>query len=74
MNFVIRLPPSLHREIAYDFILIVIDRYSKMVQYIPYNKNMDAEELAEIIKNRVFQHYGMFKSCVSDKKSLFTSA
>jgi hypothetical protein len=45
-----------------------------MVQYIPCNKDMDAEELAEIMEDRVFQHYGMFKSCVSDRGSLFTSA
>lgn len=74
MDFVTGLPPSLHRGIAYDSILVVVDRYSKMVQYIPCNKDMDAEELAEIMEDRVFQHYGMFKSCVSDRGSLFTSA
>ena len=58
----------------YDSILVVVDRYSKMVQYIPCNKDMDAEELAEIMENRVFQHFGMSKSCVSDRESLFTSA
>jgi hypothetical protein len=47
-------PSSFYREIVYDFILIVINRYSKMVQYIPYNKDIDAKELAEIIKNRIF--------------------
>jgi hypothetical protein len=54
MDFVIGLPLFFYRGIAYDSILIVINRYSKMVQYIPYNKDMDAEELAEIMKNRVF--------------------
>jgi hypothetical protein len=51
MNFVTGLPPFFYRGIAYDFILIVINRYLKMVQYISYNKDMDAEKLAEIIKN-----------------------
>jgi hypothetical protein len=31
IDFVIRLSLSLYREIAYDFILIVIDRYSKII-------------------------------------------
>jgi Integrase zinc binding domain len=74
MDFVTGLPPSLHRGVAYDSILVVINRYSKMVQYIPCNKDTDAEELAKIMENRVFQHFGMFKSCVSDRGSLFTSA
>jgi hypothetical protein len=52
----------------------VVNKYSKMIQYIPCTKDTDAEELAEIMKNRVFQHFGMFKSCVFDRGSLFTSA
>jgi hypothetical protein len=74
MDFVTGLPPFFHRGIAYDAILVVINRYSKIIQYIPYTKDTDAEKLAEIIKNRIFQHFGMFKSCVFDRGSLFTSA
>jgi hypothetical protein len=51
MDFVIGLPPSFHRGIAYDAVLVMIDRYSKIVQYIPYTKDTDAEKLAEIMKN-----------------------
>ena len=51
MNFIINLPPSLFRGKAYDLILIVINRYSRIIQFISYNKNMDAPELTEIIKN-----------------------
>jgi hypothetical protein len=54
MNFVIKLSLFFHRKIAYDSILIVVNRYSKMVQYISYNKDMDAKKLAEIMKNRIF--------------------
>jgi hypothetical protein len=51
INFVTELPPSLYREVAYDLILVVVDRYSKMVQYILYNKDTDAEELTKIIED-----------------------
>jgi hypothetical protein len=74
MDFVTGLPSFFYRGIAYDFILVVIDRYSKIIQYIPCNKDMDAKKLAEIMKNRVFQHYSIFKLYVSDKENLFTSA
>jgi hypothetical protein len=51
MDFVINLPLSLFRGKVYDSILIVINKYSRIVQFISYNKNIDAPELAEIIKN-----------------------
>jgi hypothetical protein len=50
MIFVINLTPSLIRGKAYDSILVVINKYSRMVQFIFYNKNMNAPELTEIIK------------------------
>jgi len=31
INFITDLPLSLYREIVYDAILVVVDRYSKMV-------------------------------------------
>jgi hypothetical protein len=51
MNFVIKLPPSLIKEKVYDLILIVIKKYSRKIQFIYYNKNIDVPELAEIMKN-----------------------
>jgi hypothetical protein len=51
MNFIIDFPPSLFKGKAYDSILIVINRYSRMIQFISYNKNIDVPELTEIIKN-----------------------
>jgi putative transposase len=74
MNFVTGLSPFFHRGIAYDAVLVVINRYLKMVQYIFCIKDTDTDELAEIMKNRIFQHFGMFKLCVFDRESLFISA
>jgi hypothetical protein len=51
MNFINNLPPSLFRGKIYDSILIVINRYSRIIQFISYNKNMDAPEFAEIMEN-----------------------
>jgi hypothetical protein len=51
MDFVTGLSSFFYKGIAYDFILVVVDRYSKMIQYIFCNKDMDAKELAEIIKD-----------------------
>src|SRR6266498_4514097 len=73
MDFVIGLPSSLHRGIVYDAILVVVDRYSKMVQFVPYNKETTAEELTEIMKSEIIKYFGIFKSCVLDRGSLFIS-
>ena len=51
IDFITDLPPSFYREIAYDAILVIIDKYSKIIQFVPYNKETTAEELAKIIKN-----------------------
>jgi len=73
MDFITDLPPSLFRRNAYDAILVVVDRYSKMAVFIPCTKDMDAVELAEALESNVIRYYGMFGSCVSDRGSLFTS-
>ncbi len=74
IDFIIGLPPSFYRGIAYDAILIVINRYLKMVQFVPCNKKTTAEKLAEIMENEIIKYFGMFKSCVLDRDSLFTFA
>jgi hypothetical protein len=51
MNFIINFPLLLFREKIYDSILIVVNKYSRMIQFIPYNKDMDAPEFTEIIEN-----------------------
>ena len=72
MDFIIGLPLSFYRGIVYDTILVVVDRYLKIIQFVPYNKETTAEKLAEIIKNKIIKHFGIFKSCVLDRGSLFT--
>jgi len=42
MNFITSLPPSKYRGAVYDAIFIVIDRFTKMVRYIPITVTIDA--------------------------------
>src|SRR6266536_5370348 len=73
MDFIIDLPLSLYRRIVYDAILVVVDRYLKIVQFVPCNKETTAEELVEIIESEIIKYFGIFKFCVLDRGSLFTS-
>jgi hypothetical protein len=73
MNFITDLPSLLFKKKAYDSILIVITRYSRIIQFISYNKNMNAPKLTEIIKNQIFKYFDLFSSYVTDKGILFIS-
>lgn len=75
MDFVTGLPPSKKTggTAAYDSILVIVDRYTKMVKYIPAKTTITADELATTLADRILWEYGIPKSIVSDRGSLFTS-
>ena len=52
---------------GYDSILVVVDRLTKMVHFIPTTKKILAEGLARLFKNNVQKLYGLPKSIILDK-------
>ena len=73
MDFIVGLPPSLHMRTACDAILVVVDRFSKMVRYIPCRGDITAEGLASALIENIFSKYGAPKSIVSDRGTTFTA-
>ena len=74
IDFVTRLPVSTDwKGKSYDFILVIVDRLTKIVHYEPVKITIDAPELAEVIINMVVWHYGLPDSIVTNKGSLFIS-
>ena len=73
LDFVTGLPPSARRREAYDALLVVVDRYSKMIRLVPYSVDIVAEELGEILIEEIFSQYGLPKSIISDRGSILTS-
>jgi len=55
-------------------VLVIVDRFSKYVRYIPVNKDIDAVGLAETIFREVVLKVGVPNSFVTDRGSVFTSA
>jgi alpha-amylase/alpha-mannosidase (GH57 family) len=47
------LPSSKHSDSVYDAILMIVDRYIKMTQYISISKTLTAMQLADIFFEKI---------------------
>ena len=68
------LSSSLHLSVACDAILVVVDRFLKMVRYIPTVNTIDAIDIGVLITDHIISKFGVPKSIVSDRGSIFTSS
>jgi hypothetical protein len=71
MNFIIDLSFNKRNEQIYNFILIVIDRYTKYFKYISAKKDWTAKQLTNQLFDEIFSKHEMSKSIMFDKDSLF---
>ena len=71
MDFIIDLSLSGKSKTVFDFILIVMNRYIKMIKYIPAKKNWIAEKLNNVFHTRIFVKHDMSNVIITNKKSLF---
>jgi len=74
MDFITGLPPSKRKGVVYDSILVVVDRYTKMTRYLPTNKTITAERLADLFFEEIIYRFGTPIGIVTDRGSVFTSA
>ncbi|TID16590.1 hypothetical protein E6O75_ATG11708 [Venturia nashicola] len=74
MDFMSGVPASKVAGRAYDALLVLLDRYTKMALYIPVTKKLTAADLAEILVDRVFTRFGAPRGIVSDRDSRFTGS
>ena len=58
---------------GFGSILVVVDRFSKYVVFIPAPSECPIEEAARIFFNNVVKYFGMFEDIVSDQDTRFTS-
>lgn len=73
IDFITGLPLSKLKGVVYNAILVVVDRFIKMVRYIPTTTTIDAAQLAEVFHAEIVYRYGMPNGIVSDRGSVFTS-
>ena len=56
-------------ERSNDALLVVVDRFLKMVRAIPCSTDVAAEELGYILVEEVFSKFGLPKSIIGDRGS-----
>jgi len=68
-DFIIKLPLAQ----GYNSILVVVDRLTKMVHFIPTTEKMSAEGLARLFRDNVWKLYSLPKSIISDRGPQFVA-
>jgi len=68
-DFITKLPLAQ----GYDSILVVVDRLTKMVHFIPTTEKMSAEGLARLFRDNVWKLHGLPESIISDRGPQFAA-
>ena len=69
MDFVTHLPPT---SAGYDAIFTIVDRFSKLVTFVPMYTTSTAENVAQLFFNHWICLYGMPKKIICDRDSKFS--
>ena len=72
VDFITDLPSSDKSKAVFDFILIVVNKYTKMTEYVSAKKNWIAKKLINVFHTRIFVKHDMPNVIITNKKSLFT--
>jgi len=69
VDFITKLP--LAQE--YDSILVVVDRLTKMVYFIPTTEKTSAEGLTRLFRDNVWKLHRLLESIISDREPQFVA-
>jgi len=68
-DFIMKLPLAQ----GYDAILVVVDRLTKMVHFIPTTEKTSVKGLAQLFRDNVWKLYGLPESIISDRGPQFVA-
>ena len=73
MNFIIDLSLSKRDKVVYDLILVIIDKYTKMIKYLSVSIKIDVSKLTNVFFEKIVLHFNISADIVSDKNFLFVN-
>jgi hypothetical protein len=62
-----------HTIKKHDSIFVVVDRFFKMIHFIPCTKTIDASRVVELYFDKIVKLYGLFQTTASDRDVIFMS-
>ena len=62
------------RDVVYDSILMIIDRYIKIIKYVLIIKKIDVAKLTKMFFKKIILRFDISNEIVSDRKFVFTNA
>ncbi len=74
IDFIIDLPPSkIQGGKVVNSVLVIVDRFTKRVLYLPTTKDIDTPRLVDLIYREIILYGGVLDSFITDRGSVFTS-
>ena len=71
MNFVIELSLNKYKNVVYNVILVMINRYIKMIRYLFIFIIIDAAALAKLFFIKIVYRYDISYNIVNDRDFMF---
>ena len=70
----INLIGPLPKSTGYNAVLVVVDRFSKMIKVLPSQLEMTSSGVARMLRDHLFRHHGLLQKVISDQGPTFISA
>ena len=71
MNFIIELSFNKYKNVVYDVILVIINRYIKMIKYLFMFIIIDVAALTKLFFIKIVYRYDIFYNIVNNRDFMF---